>query len=88
MTERGPHQGIKYLKGGRGWTRLCSVVLHNRAQGTGQKLIHRKFHLNTRRNFFTAQVTTHWNRFSIGDVESPSLVALLSCVDAFLCHVL
>lgn len=40
----------------RGWTRLC-----NRTRAKGQKMIHRKLHLNMRNNFFTVRVIIHWN---------------------------
>lgn len=36
----------------------------------GQKLFHRKFHLNVKKNFFTVQVTSHWNRLLREGVES------------------
>lgn len=39
----------------------------------GQKLFHRKFHLNVKKNFFTVQVTSHWNRLLREGVESLSL---------------
>lgn len=40
-------------------SRLFSVVLHNK-RGNGQKLVHRKRHLNVRNNF-TVQVPEHWS---------------------------
>lgn len=35
--------------------------------------MHRKFYLNMRKNFFTLQVTEHWNRLLREAVQSPSL---------------
>lgn len=35
--------------------RLCPVVLSNRTRGSEQELMHRKFHLNLRENFFNVQ---------------------------------
>lgn len=40
-------------------SRLFSVVLQNKS-GNGQKLVHRKCHLNMRKNF-TVQVPEHWS---------------------------
>ncbi|KAJ7421926.1 hypothetical protein BTVI_16050 [Pitangus sulphuratus] len=47
--------GYKYLKGGcqEEGTRLILAVPSSRTRGNGQKLMHRKFHLNMRKNFFT-----------------------------------
>lgn len=33
--------------------------------------MHREFHLNIRKNYFTVWVTEHWNRLSRKVVESP-----------------
>ncbi|KAF4794142.1 hypothetical protein TURU_104854 [Turdus rufiventris] len=79
----------KYLKGGlqENGSRFCSVVPCNRTRGNGQKLMHRKFHLNTR-NFLTVQMTEHRKRFPREVVESPSLVICKKYLVAILCQVL
>ena len=41
--------------GGRAWTRLCSGVPSNGTRGNEQELMHSKFYLNMRKNFFTVQ---------------------------------
>lgn len=48
----------------------------------------RKLHLNTRKNFFPACMTEHWNRSSREDVESLLLEIFKNCPDDILCHVL
>lgn len=47
----------QYLKGGfqENGARLCSVALSIRTRDIGQKLIHKKFHLNMRSNSFTCR---------------------------------
>lgn len=64
---------FKYLRGG------CQVIqallsgAEHRTRGNGQKLTHRKLHLNRRKNVFTVWVTKHWNRLPREVVGSPSL---------------
>ncbi|KFV78548.1 hypothetical protein N308_02051, partial [Struthio camelus australis] len=54
----------------------------------GQKLKHRKFHLNLRKNFFTVRVTGHWNRLPREVVESPLLGIFKTCLVVNLGNVL
>ncbi|KFV75624.1 hypothetical protein N308_00136, partial [Struthio camelus australis] len=50
----------------------------------GQKLKHRRFHLNMRKNFFTVRVTEPWSRLPREAVESPSLEIFKTRLDAIL----
>ena len=80
---------FKSLKGGcqKDEARLCSLVLGNRTRGSGQKLMHRRFQLNMRKNSIM-QGTMHQNRLPGGVVECPSLYIFKSYLDTILCHVL
>jgi len=64
------------------------VVPRNRTRGNGHKLKHKKFHLNTRKNFFTRRVPEHWNRLPRGVVESPSLEIFKTHLDTVPCSLL
>ncbi|KFV85187.1 hypothetical protein N308_06089, partial [Struthio camelus australis] len=54
----------------------------------GQKLNHRKFHLNKRKNFFTVRVTERWKRLPSKVVESPSLEIFKTRLDVILGNML
>jgi len=49
---------------------------------------HRKFQLNTRKNFFTLRVMEPWPRLPGEAVESPSLEIFQTHLDAVLCSLL
>jgi len=80
----------KSLKGGyqEDGAKFFSVVPSNRTRGKGEKRKHRKFRLNTRKNFITLKVTVHWNRLPREVVVSPSLEIFKICLDAVLCTLL
>jgi len=64
------------------------VGLSDRARGNGHKLKHRKFQLNTRKNFFTLRVMEPWNRLPREVVHSPSLEIVRTHLDVVLCSLL
>lgn len=59
------------------------MVPSNRIRGNGQKPMHRKFHLNMRKNF-TVKVTEHCNRLPRVVVQSSSLEISKSHLDTIL----
>jgi len=66
--EKAARGHYKYLKGvcQQGGAELFSVVPSNRTRGNGNKLKHRKFRLNMRKNFFTLRQTEPWNSLPEG----------------------
>jgi len=64
------------------------VVPSDSTRGDGQKIKHRKFRLNKRKNFFTLRVTEHWNILPREVVDSPSLEIFRTVLDEILCSLL
>ena len=64
------------------------MVSNNRTRGDGQRLEHRKLHLNMKKNFLTLKVTERWNRLPREVVESASLETFKPCLDTVLCPLL
>jgi len=64
------------------------VVTSDRTRGNGHKPKHRKFQLNTRKNFFTLRVMAHWNKFPREVVDFPSLEIFKTHLDEVLCNLL
>lgn len=76
------------------------MVPSSKTRGNRQKLMHGKFHLNMRKNFFTVQMTMQWNRLprevaeysreipEISWIVFKRLEIFKNCLDAILCNVL
>ena len=61
------------------------MTCSNATGGNWQKLKHRKFSNNTRKNFFTVRVMEHWNRLLREVVESPSMEIFKTCLEFKTC---
>lgn len=52
---------------------LQSKVTSNRTRGKGLRLCQRRFRMDFRKNFITAEVVVHWSRMPRKAMESPFL---------------
>ena len=77
---------FQYLKGAyeQEGERLFTRVDSDRTRGNGFKLRQGRFRLDTRREFFTQRVVTHWNRLPKEAVDAPSLQAFKARLDVAL----
>ena len=64
------------------------MVPSDRTRGNGHRLKHRKFHLKTRKNFFTLRMMEHWSWLPGDVVECPSLEIFNTLLDKLLCSLL
>jgi len=67
---------------------LFSGVPSDRTRGNKHRLMHRKFHLNTRKNLLNLRVMEHWKKLPRGVVDSPSLEIFKPLLDDVLCSLL
>jgi len=76
------------IKDSKEYRRVETGSSQERQHPVNGKLKHRKFHLNTRKNFFTLRMTEHWNRLPRGTVKSPSPEIFKLYLDKVLCSLL
>lgn len=84
-----PINVYKYLNGGykEDRTRLFSVMTNDRMRGSGHKVKHRRFCLNTRKHF-TVQVMEYCHRLPREIVHSFSMGISKSCLKMVLVNLL